>query len=186
MSKKIRPAIPIQHPQLLLDLFETYRPALGPDFDGYRNHCLRMCNYCLAFCGLGEEHEEKCAIAAVFHDLGIWTDRTFDYLPRSMRLASAYLQESGRNEWIEEIVTMVSQHHKLKPYQSNPLWLVEPFRKADLVDISGGLIRYDLNDDFVSEVLDTFPNAGFHKTLLRLTWKRMKSHPFDPLPMMKW
>lgn len=186
MPKAIRPPIPVQNPPIIPELLEPYRKALGPDFDGYRNHCLRMCNFCLALCGLGDKHEEKVAIAATFHDLGIWTGNTFDYLPHSMRLAGSYLRESGRNDWIEEILAMIEQHHKLTAYEENPEWLVEPFRKADLVDLSGGLIRFRLNDDFVREVLETFPNAGFHKTLVMLSWKRMKSHPRNPLPMMKW
>ena len=186
MKKNIIPAFAVQSPSLVHDLFEPYRQTLGSDFDGYRNHCFRVFNFCLALSGNRPDDEEKIAIAAVFHDLGIWTDKTFDYIPHSRRLVRRYLEENGCSRWIDEVDTMIAQHHKLTTFKANPAWLVEPFRKADLTDLSGGLIRFRLDDGFVSDVLDEFPNAGFHKTLVRLSLQRMRSHPFNPLPMMKW
>ena len=59
------------------------------------------------------EEIEKVAIAAAFHDLGIWTDRTFDYLTPSAALARAYLAGSGRSEWIPEITETIFSHHKV-------------------------------------------------------------------------
>jgi HD superfamily phosphodiesterase len=41
---------------------------------------------CVAIAG-GRGDLEKIAAAAVFHDLGIWTDRTFDYIAPSIALA---------------------------------------------------------------------------------------------------
>lgn len=38
---------------------------------------------------------EKYAIAAVFHDIGIWTNHTLDYLDPSAGQAKAYLTETG-------------------------------------------------------------------------------------------
>jgi len=186
MKKKTIRALPVQSQPLISELFEPYRQALGPDFEGYRNHCFRVFNFCLAFSGGRKEDEEKIVVATVFHDLGIWTDRTFDYLPHSRRLARTYLEKNGRNAWIDEIDAMIEQHHKITAYVARQEWLVEAFRKADLVDLSGGLIRFRLDDEFVRDVLDEFPNAGFHKALLRLSLQRMKSHPFNPLPMMRW
>ena len=81
---------------------------------------------------------------------------------------------------------MIAEHHKLTRYRAHRLWVVEVLRKAGRIDLSGGLLRYRLPDDFVADVLDAFPNAGFHKKLLALSIVRLKSHPFSPLPMMKW
>jgi hypothetical protein len=171
---------------LLNELLEGYRPVLGADYDAYRNHCMRVFNFCSALAGESGAVENKIAIAAAFHDLGIWTESTFDYLAPSQLLALRYLEKSFKASWSKEIDAMISEHHKLTRYQTNPSWLVEPFRKADLIDLSGGLIRFRLPDDFVSDVLDAYPNAGFHKILGRLALKRLKTNPFSPLPMMKW
>ncbi len=171
---------------LLDELLEGYRQQLADDYDAYRNHCMRLMNFCSALAGQSGEAGEKIAIAAVFHDLGIWTENTFDYLIPSQLLAQRYLEKSFKASWGKEIEAMIGEHHKLTRYRANPSWLVEAFRKADLIDLSGGLIRYRLPDDFVSDVLDAFPNAGFHAMLANLAVKRLKSHPLNPLPMMKW
>lgn len=171
---------------LIDTLLKPYRQTLGDDFEAYRNHCCRVYNFCLALSGNGAEKEEKIAITAVFHDLGIWTHKSFDYLEPSRRLARSYLDRNGKSAWTNEVEAMIEEHHKITSYKSNNAWLVEAFRKADLVDISCGLVRFRLNKAFVREVLDKFPNAGFHKTLLKLTKVRFKSHPTNPLPMIKW
>ncbi len=47
------------------------------------------------------------AVAAVFHDLGIWTNGTFDYLAPSIALARDYLVASAREDWTDEIEEMI-------------------------------------------------------------------------------
>ena len=60
---------------LLDDLFAPYRQMLGADYDGYRNHCLRVFNFCCALAGKNAD-TDKIAVAAFFHDIGIWSDNT--------------------------------------------------------------------------------------------------------------
>lgn len=171
---------------LLLDeLFSDYQEVLGEDYDAYRNHCLRVYNFCCALARKREVDLDKIAVAVFYHDLGIWTESTFDYLPASQLLARNYLEKNGKGEWRSEIEAMIGEHHKLTRYKKHPEWLVELFRKADWIDITGGLLRFKLQDDFVTDVLDEFPNAGFHRKLVKLAVERFKSHPLSPLPMMK-
>ena len=176
----------VRQSALLDELLAGYKPQLALDYDAYRNHCMRLFNFCMALAGDDKAAEDKIAIAAVFHDLGIWTENTLDYLAPSQLLAQRYLEKSFKASWCKEIDAMISEHHKITRYKENPAWLVEAFRKADLIDLSGGLIRFRLPDDFVSDVLDAYPNAGFHKILARLAIKRLKTNPLSPLPMMKW
>jgi hypothetical protein len=184
MNKKHR-LLEVSHSILLDDVLAAYQQLLGADYDAYRNHCMRVFNFCCALVDESTAAEGKIAIAAVFHDLGIWTESTFDYLLPSQLLARRYLEKSNKASWCNEIEAMINEHHKFTRYRPNPSWLVEPFRKADWIDISGGMLRFHLPDDFVSDVLDAFPNAGFHKKLVALTLERLKTHPFSPLPMMK-
>ncbi|NTV99174.1 MAG: HD domain-containing protein, partial [Chlorobiaceae bacterium] len=153
--------------------------------DIYRNHCLRVFNFTKALAGESWDAPEKTAVAAYFHDYGIWAERTFDYLLPSQKHAARYLREKGLEGWIDEITEVIEWHHKITPYKANPSWLVEPFRKADWIDITGGMLRFRLPDGFVTDVMDAFPIDGFHKMLVKLTVARLKSHPFNPLPMMK-
>lgn len=166
-------------------ILERWRTTLGEDFSAYKNHCYRVLNLSLAFCGENPEALIKISIAVAFHDLGIWVNNTYDYLEPSRQLAREYLEENNQGKWGEEIEAMIEHHHKLGKYKINPTWLVEPFRKADWIDVSRGRVKFGLPSAFVAETLSKFPNAGFHKRLIALTRKRLKTHPFNPLPMMR-
>lgn len=171
---------------LILDgILESWRVPLGGDFAAYKNHCYRVLNFCLAFCDESADTMSKISIAVAFHDLGIWANNTFDYLEPSKQLAREYLAKMDKDAWSEEIETMVDQHHKLRKYNAHPNWLVEPFRKADWIDVSKGTLKYGLPSAHIAAILTTFPNAGFHKRLIGLTIQRLKTHPLSPLPMMR-
>ena len=61
----------------------AHAAALGDDFTGYRNHAYRVANLTIALSSFDADAVEQIALAAAFHDLGIWTDCTFDYLEPS-------------------------------------------------------------------------------------------------------
>jgi hypothetical protein len=170
---------------ILDELLHAQRAALGRDFTAYRNHTYRVVNLCVAQSSGEPERLEKMAIAAAFHDMGIWTDGTFDYLPPSVKLASAYLVQSGRAAWTPEISAMILEHHKISPYRGDPRWLVEPFRRSDWADVSRGLITFGLPRRLLREIFAMWPSAGFHKRLVQLELARLRTHPWNPLPMMR-
>lgn len=172
---------------LLLDqLLQRHAAVLGKDYNAYRNHCYRVINFCAALSTSDAVSLEKMAVAATFHDLGIWTHKTFDYLQPSETLAQNYLAENGKAEWSVEVGAMIQEHHKITRYKPDPSGLIEAFRKADWVDVSLGMIRCGIPRPFLREVSAAFPNAGFHKRLLQLSWARLLSHPFSPMPMMRF
>ena len=79
----------------------NHASALGHDFIAYRNHVYRVVNLCLTIAGGGDRIElEKIAAAAVFHDLGIWTNHTFDYIAPSVALARQHLSAGAHAEWL--------------------------------------------------------------------------------------
>jgi hypothetical protein len=167
------------------DILRAQAQVLGDDFPGYRNHAYRVLNFCAALSSPDPEQLEKMAIAVAFHDIAIWTDATFDYLQPSMEQARVHLDQIGRSTWIPEVDAMIQQHHKLSAYTTQPNWLVEPFRKADLVDVSRGIFRCGLPKALVREVFAAFPDQGFHLKLVQLSLKRFLTHPLSPLPMLK-
>lgn len=166
-------------------VLEAHAAALGGDFTAYRNHAYRVVNLCAAFAPADPVRLEKFATAVAFHDLGIWTDHTFDYLEPSVRLARAHLARVGREEWAPEIAEMILRHHKISPYRPQSHWLVESLRRADWVDVTRGVVTFGLPRRLVKEILSTWPNAGFHRRLLLLELKRLRTHPWNPLPMMR-
>ena len=164
-------------------LLAAHRGALGVDFDAYRNHAQRMALFTLAF--LDEVWEEKLSIAAAFHDLGIWTAGTWDYLAPSQALAREHLTAIGRAQWSDEIVAAIETHHKITVCAKLSSPLSEAFRRADLVDLSFGILSFGLERDFVSRVRGLYPNAGFHRRLAQLTARALVSSPWRPLPMLR-
>ncbi len=168
------------------ELIAGFAPALGGDLAAYRNHVCRVLNYYVALRPPANELPEAVMIAATFHDLGIWTARTFDYLEPSVRLAQAHLAGLGREHLAPEVALLITEHHKLRPYTGAYAATVEAFRRADLVDLSLGLVRSGLPTSFVHAVKATFPNAGFHRRLLQLTARQFLHTPWRPLPMLRW
>jgi hypothetical protein len=167
------------------ELLGAHTAQIGEDFTAYRNHAYRVTNLCMALSGGDSGQLQQVAIAAAFHDMGIWTEGTFDYLEPSVRLARAHLTRSGRAEWTPEISEMIREHHKISRYRGGPDSLVEPFRRADLVDVTRGLVTFGLPRRLLDGIFSAWPDAGFHKRLLRLALARLATHPWSPLPMLR-
>ena len=168
------------------EVLANHASELGHDFIGYRNHVYRVTNLCLAIGGDSRIEVEKVAVAAVFHDLGIWTNHTFDYIAPSVALMREHLAARGMTGWIPEIEAMIADHHKVTPSRATSQSLVESFRRADWIDVSRGVRTFGLPRTFIAAVTATWPNAGFHRRLVELTIDRFWKHPLSPLPMLKW
>lgn len=169
---------------LLDDILQQHAQHLGTDFVAYRNHAYRVANFCNALAPASSQ--DAISIAAAFHDIGIWTHRTFDYLQPSRKRAQEWLASSEHSDQGEVIDTMIGQHHKVRRYRGAGGALVEPFRRADLADVSAGLFAAGIARPFLSEVFGRFPDAGFHRLLLRLACRRFIQYPLSPLPMLRW
>jgi hypothetical protein len=178
-------AVPITDIATLDAILNAHAKELAGDFVAYRNHTYRVANLCLVLSPDGPDILEKIAIASAFHDLGIWTNRTFDYLQPSVSLATAYLSNLGKTSWTQEITEMILEHHKIRRYRREPGSLVEPFRRADWVDVSRGLVTFGLSRTLLREIVAVWPSAGFHKRLVQLELARWRTHPWNPLPMMR-
>jgi hypothetical protein len=171
---------------LLEDILGEWIKELGDDCLGYKNHVYRMIHFCFALHDCNDEERKKIIIAASFHDLGIWSEGTVDYLPPSIALAKDYLQCNGLESWISEISLIIDTHHKLRKYRDSQYPLVEVFRRGDLVDFSLGAVKWGLPKSYIKEVKQQFPNAGFHKRLTQLAMGWFAKHPLSPPPFMKW
>ena len=180
-SMKIEQQIPS-----LEEILSEWQTVIGDDFQGYKNHVYRMIHYCFALHECNAEERDKIIIAGGFHDLGLWSEQTVDYLPPSILLARAYLQDKNLQQWSTDIELMIELHHKIRPYKGAEYPLVEVFRRADLADFSWGMIKGGVADDTIKAVQAAFPNAGFHKMLLKEQGKWLVKHPLNPFPILKW
>lgn len=131
------------------------------------------------------ESIHKIAIAAAFHDIGIWTANTLDYLPPSIEALNQYLAAHQLIHFQEELSLMITEHHKLSSIYYPKYRLVEYFRQADYADFLLGIIRFGMPLNAYKQLKSTYPNAVFHKTLFYLGMKRFFGNLGIP-PMFKW
>ncbi|MFH1981742.1 MAG: HD domain-containing protein [Pseudomonadota bacterium] len=167
-------------------ILEPWGPALGPDRRAYRNHVYRVIHFCAVLSPLSGVDFQQVLVAACFHDIGIWLDKTFDYLAPSRERARRFLADLGRPGWTPAVEAMIAWHHKLTPVEPSLAPLAEVFRRADWIDVSLGSLRMGLPPARISAIRRAFPNAGFHHRLAVLSLRRLAEAPLDPLPMMRW
>lgn len=156
---------------------------IGADMERYRNHVYRVFNFVLYFNKV--EDAELLAVAAAFHDIGIWTDKTFDYLQPSIKLAVEYADAHPELYLSPEKLTQVIEfHHKITRVKLNAT--AEHFRRADIADLTFGLIRFGMPKQLYKDAVREFPIKGFHWKLVKLTLKQLTVNPLKPLPMFKF
>lgn len=151
---------------LLENILDKWKSEIGDDYPAYVNHVYRMAHFCFGLHNPNDEERKKIIIAGCFHDLGIWSDRTLDYIPPSIDRAEVYLEENNLEQWAAEIRLMIDMHHKVRKYKNDRYPLVEAFRRADLVDVSSGMLKFGLPKTYIEKVKEQFPNSGFHKKIL--------------------
>jgi hypothetical protein len=154
---------------LVDEILESHRQRARGDeagYDAYKAHVYRVVNFARALAPQAPELDEKLAIAAAFHDLAAFD--TLDYLVPSIEAQDAWLQGTGRENWSDELALIVAQHHRLSGYGNARPYapLVEAFRRADLVDVSQGLIRFGLPSSYVKEVRAAFDARVFFKRVI--------------------
>jgi hypothetical protein len=161
-------------------VLDRHRDALGDAAPTYGNHVYRCVNYHQML--LGETIPDFAALAWAAHDLGIWTAGTFDYLTPSVDLAIEHADEFGITD-TDQLRALITEHHKLRPA---PDRMTEGFRKADLVDVSHGVLRDGVGRSAVRAVVAELPYRGFHAFLAKGLSSYAVRHPLRPLPMMRW
>ncbi len=174
----------IDHHPIIEEILQANQPVCDGDlagFRGYRGHVYRMLNFCLSLAPQGEEGAAKFAVAAAFHDLHVF--ESFDYLGPSVASAERYLRDSGKEDWLPEVSAMIVEHHKLTAYRGEYAELVEPFRRADWVEMTFGVLRFGLARRFVREVRRAFPIRAFYpQAVLRSAVRWWIRHPLQPTP----
>ncbi len=178
------PPIRTEHPRID-EILDAFGAALATDRTAYRGHVYRVFHACCAITDAGDDRDDAIALASAFHDLGIWSDATVDYLPPSARRLREHLEATGRHALADELERMVLLHHKLTPCRGPDDRRVEAFRRADLFDLTFGLVRFGLPRAWVRELYAAFPTAGFQRRVLRLVGGHAIGHPLRPLPMVR-
>jgi hypothetical protein len=169
------------------DILSSFKNDLKSDFNVYKNHVYRIYYYAL-YMDDNKENSEKYAIAAAFHDIGIWT-HSFDYLAPSIQLAKNYLNKKNQKTWYSEIALMIDNHHKISVYDGEFQKTVEVFRIADWIDVlpyySKKAKTNAIDKTRYKTIQKIYPIKGFHWFLIKQSLKWFVKHPLNPLPMFK-
>ena len=169
--------------EIIEQILSGYKQPLENDLIKYSNHVQRVYQFCTLL-DPESDHPEKYAIASAFHDLGIWTHNTFDYLRPSISLARDWLLANNKKSLVAEISLMIEMHHKLTRYNGR-FSTVETFRKADWIDLTLGLFKFGIDRNHIQKIMRRFPTKGFHRFLILESSKNLLRNPFRPLPMFR-
>ncbi|MGB0890336.1 MAG: hypothetical protein ACPGWS_08650, partial [Solirubrobacterales bacterium] len=149
-------------------------------------HVLRQLELCELLGGDRIDADTRLAwrISGAFHDLGIWTAKTWDYLEPSLAIAEQWLTENDRDDLQPVVARMVREHHGMRA-RGTPTDPIEIFRRADVIEVWLGIRRYGVSLGDYRALLKQYPERGFHLTLVREFLKNIVKHPLKPLPMFK-
>jgi len=153
------------------EILDSHRHCARGDESGwaaYRAHVYRVINFARALSPTAPELDDKLAIAAAFHDIAVFD--TLDYLVPSITAQDRWLQRTGRQAWSEELAVVIAEHHRLTRYGADRphAALAEAMRRADLIDVSQGVIRFGLPKTFVREVRRCFDATEFFTRVIPL------------------
>jgi hypothetical protein len=133
-----------------------------------------------------DDEREKVLIAAVFHDIGLWSAHTLDYLESSSEETRRFLKISKRTAWANEIVAMIEWRHKILPVTQAVSPRVEVFRRADTINLRFGIRRFGLRWRDVQAARRKFPDAGFHAFLAKKGLRWIVTSPGRAIPIFRW
>jgi hypothetical protein len=174
------------HP-LIEEILDAHRDhAHGDDrgWAGYRGHVYRVFHFARALSADVDDRDDKLAIAAAFHDLDAFS--ALDYLASSIRAQHHWLRRTGREAWARELAVVVAEHHRLWPCTGEHAALADAFRRADLVDLSQGLVRDGIPRAYVRDVRQAFDvETFFTRVIPRTVVRNLCRRPLDPFPHMR-
>lgn len=177
------PPVITTHP-LIEEILDAHAGSSRGDvagYTGYRGHVYRVFNFARVLVDDADDRDDKLAIAAAFHDVEAFAG--LDYLAPSIRVQDAWLERTGRSAWSDELAVVVAAHHRFTQYRGPYARLAEPMRRADLADVSQGLIRSGIPRDHVRAVREAIDVGQFFtRTVPRAAARNLLRHPLDPLP----
>lgn len=166
-------------------LFEKNAATFGANLPTYRGHVHRVIGLVGLQTDVAADTADALGIAAFFHDAAIWFDGTWDYLPPSAARAVEELGGPG-TEHAELVSAMIHEHHRIRRARHDDP-LVEAFRRADLTDVSGGLVPvpHAKRSDYRALATE-YPARGFRPMLVKAFARGVRENPRHPIPMMKF
>jgi HD domain len=162
---------------------EVLRNAAGETDGVMERHCVRQFLIAERLAeDAGEEADHELLLCAAFlHDVGLYPSVKSHgaYVTDGRRLAEHTLERFGwPPERLRRCLDAIEQHHATRSRWSYGLE-VELMRRADLIDLSAGLIAFGLDRWWVRGLVRDIPRNGFHRFLVRETWRMARERPLS-------
>lgn len=117
-----------------------------------------------------KENYPAIAAAIAFHDIGLWTDNTLQYIEPSTKRARMDLKSDFSYSELELIHNIIYWHHKITEYTEEKEGfnqkVIEAVRKADWIDATKGIITKGMPRQHIQTVESMIPEEGFHMCLI--------------------
>jgi HD superfamily phosphodiesterase len=131
--------------------------------------------------------DEVLTVAAILHDIGLYptVSRGGVYTADGAECARAILPGHGWSpERVERCAEAIDRHHDVR----NQLRLgaeVEVLRRADLVELSGGLVRFGIDRPWMRSLIREVPRDGLVGELAREVGQALRERPLT-MPRIFW
>ncbi len=171
------------------DALARLRAATGVANGPMERHCVRCRRIAAELarrCGWVIDGE-VLTVAAILHDIGLYPSVSTGgvYTRDGADLARRMLPRYGwTSERIERCADAIDRHHELRS-QLDRGPEVEALRRADLVDVSGGLIRFGVSRSWMRVLNASVPRDGLAGELRREVGRALRERPAT-LPRIFW
>lgn len=124
-------------------------------------HCLRQFAIAEQLAGERAYDRELLLCACWLHDAGLFTHSHDPYVTEGARLAARVLEPFGwPPERLQRCMDACEQHHAPRSRMAMGLE-VELVRQSDLVDVTRGLVNFDLDRGWLRALFREVPRDGF-------------------------
>lgn len=163
------------------DALARLRAAIGVTDGPMERHSLRTRHIAARLAGQRQWpiDGEVLTVAAILHDAGLYPgiSRGGVYTSDGAQTARELLAAHGwRPERIELCANAIDRHHELRRQRALGAE-VEGLRLADLVELSGGLLRFGLDRTWLRELYAEVPRAGLYGELAREVGRALRERP---------
>jgi HD domain len=126
-----------------------------------------------------EVDREVLLIAGLLHDVGLYDEASHGgaYVLDGAEFTADLLHTRG---WEEDRIRLcfdaIERHHETRSQWDRGAE-VELIRRADLVDLTDGLVRFGLTREWIRDLFKSVPRDGTYATIGREVAKQLLHHP---------
>ena len=124
---------------------------------------------------------EVLLIAGLLHDIGLYDEASHGgvYVREGAEFTADLLKKQGWDQGrIRLCFDAIERHHELRSQWERGTE-VELIRRADLVDLTSGLVRFDLSREWLRDLFRSVPRDGTYPTIGREVARQLIHQPLQ-------